>query len=202
MSCYLDFSILIIHFFCYPVMTYFSLLPLYSKCSFSYPMSSLFLLSFLSLPFSLVSYFFFTLTLYLSSTFTSRGDDTSGEARLRSDWNNHVMKDIVSPLYALLLVYACKYLQELALTTTASIENAPSECSTISEVPILFDLILRTTYNIPYLTYHFKVFLLTYSVFYFLPLHSALRRTAFFPFSPVPHPQIAGRQYQSLYSLF
>ena len=33
-----------------------------------------------------------------------RGDDTTGEARLRSEWNTHVMRDVVAPLYKELLV--------------------------------------------------------------------------------------------------
>lgn len=82
-----------------------------------------------------------------------RGDDTSGEARLRSDWNKHVMKDIVAPLYALLLVYACTYLQDLVLSATATatagdgvrVSNATDECSTIPEVLILYELSLYLT---------------------------------------------------------
>ena len=43
----------------------------------------------------------------------NRGDDTTGEARLRSDWNKHLMKDVIAPLYALLLVKACGHLETL-----------------------------------------------------------------------------------------
>lgn len=61
------------------------------------------------------------------------------------------MKDIVAPLYALLLVYACTYLQDLILTTTATaiagdgVTNGTEECSTISEVLILYELLLYLT---------------------------------------------------------
>ena len=64
------------------------------------------------------------------------------------------MKDIVAPLYALLLVYACKHLQELVLSTTASdgVGNTPDECSITSEVFIIFDLLIFLTYFDPYFT--------------------------------------------------
>lgn len=63
------------------------------------------------------------------------------------------MKDIVAPLYALLLVYACTYLQDLVLSATAiatasdgvRVSNASEECSTISEVLILYKLLLHLT---------------------------------------------------------
>ena len=50
---------------------------------------------------------------YLQFSCAPRGDDTTGEARLRSEWNKYVMKDVIAPLYALLLVKACTYLQTL-----------------------------------------------------------------------------------------
>ena len=63
------------------------------------------------------------------------------------------MKDIVAPLYALLLVYACTYLQDLVLSATATasasdgvrVTNGPEECFTISEVLILYELLLYLT---------------------------------------------------------
>ena len=33
-----------------------------------------------------------------------KGEDTQGEAKLRSDWNGHVMEDVLAPLYANLLL--------------------------------------------------------------------------------------------------
>ena len=51
----------------------------------------------------------------------NRGDDTTGEARLRSDWNKHVMKDVIAPLYALLLAKACTYLQTLPEISSSSV---------------------------------------------------------------------------------
>lgn len=95
--------------------------------------------------------------IFLISSSFRRGDDTSGEARLRSDWNKHVMKDIIAPLYALLLVYACKYLQELILTTSADAgaigDGTADECSTISEVRMHFHRFLRLTRLVQYFTF-------------------------------------------------
>eukprot|EP01038_Epipyxis_sp_PR26KG_P006758 gene6758-9260_t len=38
-----------------------------------------------------------------------KGDDTQGEARLRSDWNIFVMRDVLAPLYANLLLEVIKF---------------------------------------------------------------------------------------------
>ena len=67
------------------------------------------------------------------------------------------MKDIIAPLYALLLVYACKYLQELILTTSADAgaigDGTADECSTISEVRMHFHRFLRLTRLVQYFTF-------------------------------------------------
>ena len=53
-----------------------------------------------------------------------RGDDTTGDALLRSEWNKHVMRDVISPLYALLLIKACQFLQsQTASALSASVHT-------------------------------------------------------------------------------
>lgn len=154
----------LLYFTCFPliVMEGWIVLTAVSSFAFVYLITLYFFVP-LSLPLGMPLFLLFYLHIShfscLSLSFSlsyRRGDDTSGEARLRSDWNKHVMKDVIAPLYALLLVYACKYLQELILSTTASDsasatatgDVASDDCSTISEVHMHLHRLLHLTYSV------------------------------------------------------
>ena len=81
----------------------------------------------LSLHTFLLSYKFASAPLYIHFYSTShsthsyfRGEDTTGDALLRSEWNKHVMRDVISPLYVLLLVKACEHLQAQTASALAT----------------------------------------------------------------------------------
>ena len=80
----------------------------------------------LSLHTFLPSYKFTSAPLYINFNSTLqtysrlRGEDTTGDALLRSEWNKHVMRDVISPLYVLLLVKACEHLQAQTASALAT----------------------------------------------------------------------------------
>ena len=67
-----------------------------------------------------------------------RGDDTTGEARLRSDWNKHIMNDVIAPLYALLLVKACTHLQTLTDHFSIQMSSLPQNPGTLQSSSELY----------------------------------------------------------------
>ena len=80
-----------------------------------------------------------------------RGDDTTGNAKIRSDWNMHVMRDVLAPLYAILLAHTCAHLDDTTGTlslTDRGTRSTLDSTSTLATLPALPPSVSMSPYSI------------------------------------------------------
>jgi sacsin len=77
-----------------------------------------------------------------------RGDDTTGESKVRGEWNMRLMEDVLAPLYVLLLT---KLSNQLKKSQIQQIENVPYNYSQIRDSKCgIYSLIPTATPPLPW----------------------------------------------------
>ena len=83
------------------------------------------------------------------------GDDSTGEAKLRSMWNRAIMSDLLAPLYSYLIRHLFKQHKHTLLPTASRQQRDAAVPLDLAENPNFSNLMLLLPFPVPFT--HFRV---------------------------------------------